>query len=449
MLSYMIHIIIILAYVALAYNIYPKKLFTKQHMYMYIISLVGLFAFHYPLHSCEHIGHEALYFEISQGIQSLQPPDTLHYPTQQILWWFLQLPVRFLPEGLGPLLVSAGIPVLFSKLFSHSHNTNWKGFLWVVTLPAFLDWGCSYYNVLPPVLFALLFLLGIQRSYRYITLFSGFLLLGSRIEWIVVLPFIFLGSFSKKETTILTIVLSFWWMFLIWIFDQEIPGSGERWQAFFTNISLTNYLDIYSHLGFAWVIFAIFLHQRLPKKQIAGLLIWCFSVHIFMSTFNDYGFRHVFPIWLGIGYIIVHSKTVWIPVICAHLFTAIQHYQLHYADEMAWAKYTQELSIPNTLLTLSLQEVQDIGCARIAESDIFQQEPVLSHFNLYNVSEYQDLQQEHGCVQWCLEFNQWRWTSLGVSDRNHRINNMYHTKILGLIKEKEQSCVLYDVYQTN
>ena len=53
--------------------------------------------------------------------------------------------------------------------------------------------------------------------------------------------------------------------------------------------------------------------------------------------------------------------------------------------------------------------------------------------------------EEKGCVYWCLEYDQWRWTSLGISDRNYRIHKQYKTKMLGIMKEKEEQCVLYDV----
>lgn len=446
MISSSITIVIILLYLLLAYVLYENRslFFVRQNLYAYILSVFTLFIYHYPLEECEHIGHESFYFELSLGIQSLHAHDTLHYPSQQVLWWF----AHFLPTHsfilFLPLLISAFIPVIFSIFCSH--NAPSKRFLpailWSLTLPSFLDWSCSFYNIIPPLLFALLFVLGLQKSNMKLSVISGLLMLGGRIEWIVVIPFIFVSNFSNKNKGFITTLLLLWLSVFMIIFDQDIPGEGERWQAFLINLPILSYLEVYSNVGFLLLCASFYYRQQLSFTSYSALMLWCIGVHLLMSSFNDYGSRHIFPIWFAMGFIIVHSERIWIVAVLLHLLAAFQHHQLHYASYDVWKHHLTQFS---SARKLSLSEITN--CARVAESDVFKQTPTLSHFNLYSKDEYNRLHENFGCIHWCLEYEQWRWTSLGVSDRNYRINEMYNSTIIGILEQEEQSCVLYEVYR--
>ena len=447
MLSSIVSIFVILSFLGILYGLYKNRsMFEPSHLLMFCVGFSALLFYHFPLEHCEHIGHEAFYFELSQGLHPIQNHDTLHYPTQQVLYWMLQfVPIPNLVL-FYPIVLATLVPIFFSILCSISISTQpkWPGFWWMLSLPAFLDWSCSFYNIIPPLLFALLYIIGLQRNNTIFAVISGFLLLGARIEWVVILPLLYWSSLSKQKKIILSILLSIYFVFLLWLFQQEIPGEGERIQAFWINISIIDFLDVYSGVGIILIPFALIHQQTIPKKYCLYLLAWAMGIHIIMSTFNDYGSRHIFPIWLVIGYILVHSRYMWVPALLLHVVFCIDHRRIHYASIELWDGHISSIESPN-LPAIQIDEAQK--CARIAESETFQQNPVLSHFNVYDHDEYQTLLQKHGCVYWCLEYDQWRWTSLGISDRNYRINKLYTTKMLGIMKENEQQCVLYDVQE--
>ena len=447
MLSSLVSTFIIVSFIGILYSLYKNRsIFDMSHVLMYGLGFAILLLYHFPLEHCEHIGHEGFYFELIQGLHPLQNHDTLHYPTQQVLYWMLHyVPIPNLVL-FYPLLLATLVPIFFSILCSISISTQpkWPSFWWMLSLPAFLDWSCSFYNIIPPLLFALLYIIGLQKNNSIFAFFSGCLLLGARIEWIVILPLLFWSSISKQKKFMLTILLSMYFVFLLWLFQQEIPGEGERIQAFWINISIIDFLDVYSGVGLILLPFAMIYQQSIPNKYCIYLLAWGMSVHIIMSTFNDYGSRHVFPIWLAIGYILVHSRYMWIPALLLHVVFCIDHHRMHYASVELWHSHISHIE---PQYVISLTSIEEQKCARIAESETFQQFPVLSHFNIYNHDEYQSLLQKYGCVYWCLEYDQWRWTSLGISDRNYRINKLYKTKMLGIMKEKEEQCVLYDVQE--
>ena len=446
MISSSVTFFIILLYASLIYVLYDSRsvFFVRQNFYTYVLSFFTLLIYHYPLDECEHIGHESFYFELSLGVQSLQAHDTLHYPSQQVLWWFAHfLPIHdFIP--VLPLVISALVPIIFSLICNYDSSPKrfLPAILWSLTLPSFLDWSCSFYNIVPPLLFALLFVLGLQKNNMKLSMISGLLMLGGRIEWVVVVPFIFCSSLCKKKQGILTTLLLLWLCLLIFIFDQDIPGEGERWQAFIINLPILSYLEIYSNIGFLLLCASLFYRQTLSLRSSISLISWCIAVHFLMSSFNDYGSRHIFPIWFVIGFIIIRSENIWFAAVLLHIIGVFQHHKIHYASHDIWKNHLTQFSSSKKL---SLSEAGN--CARIAESDFFKQKPTLSHFNLYSIDEYNRLQESFGCVHWCLEYEQWRWTSLGVSDRNSRINEMYNTRIIGTLEQEEQSCVLYEVYK--
>ena len=61
-----------------------------QNLYAYILRSLR---YSYIITHLRSVSHRTLtpYFELSLGTQSLQAHDTLHYPSQQVLWWFAHL----------------------------------------------------------------------------------------------------------------------------------------------------------------------------------------------------------------------------------------------------------------------------------------------------------------------------------------------------------------------
>ena len=189
-------------------------------------------------------------------------------------------------------------------------------------------------------------------------------MLGGRIEWIVVIPFIFVSNFSNKNKGFITTLLLLWLSVLMYIFDQDIPGEGERWQAFLINIPIFSYLEVYSNVGFLLLCASLYYRQQLSFTSYSSLILWCIGVHLLMSSFNDYGSRHIFPIWFAMGFIIVHSERIWIAAVLLHLLKGTSTSPTPLCILDVWKHY---------LLNFHLQKLSlsEPNCARVAESDVF------------------------------------------------------------------------------
>ena len=87
------------------------------------------------------------------------------------------------------------------------------------------------------------------------------------------------------------------------------------------------------------------------------------------------------------------------------------------------------------------------NCTLIAEADPIAESPPLSHFNLLADREAEGLRARTGCLHWCPDVQDGRWSSRAVLDRAIRIESLYELMPLGMVREplSGYACFLYEV----
>ena len=114
-------------------------------------------------------------------------------------------------------------------------------------------------------------------------------------------------------------------------------------------------------------------------------------------------------------------------------------HQRYYASEEEYAEFLQ-ITYPE-LPTVDLSTARKKGCAWIAEADSVAENPPKSHFNLLQPMEVQGYFDESGCVHWCSDHEDWRWTSLSVRDRNIRLHHLYVFEPVAIVKVDGYRCL--------
>jgi hypothetical protein len=111
----------------------------------------------------------------------------------------------------------------------------------------------------------------------------------------------------------------------------------------------------------------------------------------------------------------------------------------YYAEEDRYIDFLGGLAEAEELPTLTLAEARSAGgqrCAWINEDARAQAERPLSHFNLIDPAEVASLREAHGCIRWCQDVQDWRWSSRGVRDRAWRTRDLYALRPVAVVTEQ-------------
>ena len=74
-------------------------------------------------------------------------------------------------------------------------------------------------------------------------------------------------------------------------------------------------------------------------------------------------------------------------------------------------------------------------CGWISEDPRVAPVPQRSHFNLIDPAEAESLRQGDGCLRWCVDVQDWRWSSRGVRDRALRTVRLFDMKPVAVVEE--------------
>jgi len=90
---------------------------------------------------------------------------------------------------------------------------------------------------------------------------------------------------------------------------------------------------------------------------------------------------------------------------------------------------------------------RDRRCALVNEDHRMSANPTTSHFNLLSPNEEQGLRGPDGCLWWCLDVQDWRWSSRGVRDRAVRMLALFELTPTAVIEEPQSGygCLLLQV----
>ena len=408
-------------------------------------------------------GHEANYLAYFEHAEYPNVGDTACYPAMQWWWYFWGTILPHTDLAALSVSIAAGLTsiLVLSDALRILKGETWSALILALLLcthPLHMVWSTSIYNVMPPFLFLCLGLYCLVRSRGYswiLSLLSGLCLgiaVSMRIEvGISALMFIGLSFYLGQSLLKLGGLLSTSGLFILLctgqtLMSNDIPGSGEHLLALGMNIGLDDFWAPYSGFGilFLWAI-AVYFQPANQRRLSVFTLLFLGLYHFVMASFNDYGSRHTLPALIVLLTMLALMRPWWLSVLLVlgvHL-PALFALQLRYhAEPEDFFAYAQS----EYSALKSVSEYTD-SCVLINENPPFAGERVYSHFNLWDTSEFERLESEFGCVNWCMDVHDWRWSSLGVHDRATRIQRLYQTEGQLLLNVDQNLCVLFRLYR--
>ena len=409
-------------------------------------------------------GHEAEYLDIYRGDLALSQGGTMLYPAVQWLYagmghllsseWGL-LGISLLASVVSIVALSAAVSLMSTRRVGLASGALLS--LWATH--AFH--ASSAYNIALPNMFAVIALYAImsavsidahgaaRRSRRevvWLGILSGAALalaVSTRLESLLAAPFaLTIIAFAKAKNiklwgpgVLLGAALGVWAILMV-LYGGETPGSESRALSFANNIGNFAYWAPFDSLLGAVVLGSGFLLglYRWPKLFVS-VFVTAVVVHVSLSTFDDYGSRHVALFsWLAVipAAALVVDKRGWLLLVAAAFMLSVQLSEvstLYYQSEEDF-----ELSINPELPQMSHSDLS--RCSLICEDGrVVPEAEQRSHFNLLDPLESNSIREEKGCIYWLRGLEDVRWSSRAVRDRATRLNYLYHLSDLAVYRQ--------------
>lgn len=422
-------------------------------------------------------GHEADYFDLFRGVAEPTRGGTVMVPAMQWFWWLLGLPFSAAPPGHRLLRV---VPVLLMGVVSigaigalsgavgllAGRRAGWFAAALLVVHPAHATWSTSAYNVMLPHALGCLALYAVARiatrngppgALGWVAAGAGALGVAMRLDTATVgmalvsvallirpdgvgLGTRLRGLLMPGVVGIGLAALSIWP--LVW--PGELPGAGERGIAFEINLGLLDYYAPFHHwvalllLGVAGVA-ALRAH---PRASLA-LLPLALVHHLLMATFDDFGVRHTLPSLLPLAFLIGAGAAAiprwgWL-LLALLLGLNLGHTQdqadRYYGDEAAFRAVLDSPpwdALPRVEWPSGIRQ----DCGWVAEDHRVRRGEVSSHFNLLRPEEEARLRGPDGCLLWCMDVQDWRWSSRGVRNRAQRLQHLFALQPVSVVVER-------------
>ncbi len=419
-------------------------------------------------------GHEADYVEFFTGQRAPTRGGTVLYPAMQWLYWGLGKALK----GPGWLLVisaCAGLASIATSAALAGRLFGRRAALWTGALIALYGthafWSSSAYNVMNPLALGSLCLWALLRAgqgdgvgFTVLATSAGVLAVATRLESAVIaVPalLILLRWRPRPLPRHLPVLLAGGGLaaaaVIPLIFPGGMPGEGEHAFMWPLNLGLVDYLAPW---GGAWLLPLVVLawlpepdpgnklrRSSLSRAGVLVLLGWALAVHGVMASFDDYGYRHALPAGVALAVLAggaLGALRRWPAAIVGGtllLVLALDTHgiaRLYYASEETFAA-----ELPADLPRLRVDERP--ACALVSEEARVVGERQYSHFNLLDPVEAQRIRDEgEGCLQWCPDLQDWRWSSRGVRDRAVRLLHLYPAAPVAVIEHRESgyACLL-------
>ncbi len=413
----------------------------------------------------QYDGHEADHLSWFLAAAPPGASDTLRYPLMQGWWWLwgvllpadprLPILISAVVGALGAAALAGGIGLLAGR------RAGLVALLVVGLHPEHVAWSSSAYNVILPNALACLGLLGVACALRepdarwplVLTASALALAVSGRLELLVVaLP---CGLLALSEEGSPASRLRRWLPVLLggallaapglWAVSRAgpLPGSEERWQSLTINLGLLDYHAPYHRLpGVLLLVVGLIVAGRAQPWRTLALAVVVPVNHLLMASFDDYGARHALPALIGFAWLLGAGAAALPRALSGLLVLGVLGLSLdglrdlrvrYYGDEEAFAAL---LDAPpwGGLDRLSAPPAGD--CGWVAEDPRVAGDPVRSHFNLLSPAEADGLRGADGCLRWCLDAQDWRWSSRGVRDRAIRLSRLYDLQAEAVVMER-------------
>ena len=349
-------------------------------------------------------GHEAEYWDLFRGLRAPTRGGTVLYPAVQWFWW-----------GLGRVLpADPRLPVLLAAPRNPAQA-------WVAATAMALVVATRLDAALLGLPVLGVALLGLRRQ-------------GAAAWARAWLP--------AGAVALVLAGLAAWP--LVW--PGEVPGAGERALSFAINAGfLAPFAPFDRPAGLALVgLGAALAFRRWPAATLA-LVPPVALDHLVLATFDDYGERHALVALPGIAWALAAGgaslaarrrwpAALWSAAILAVLGRGLVEMRArYYAPE---ERFAAVLAAPPyaALPRLPLDAARD-GCGWVAEDPRVARDPPVSHFNLLDPDEERRLRGRDGCLRWCLDVQDYRWSSRSVRDRALRLAHLFAVRPAAVVEE--------------
>jgi len=402
-------------------------------------------------------GHEAEYWDLFRGMRAPTRGGTVMIPGMQWLWWLMghvmpawpKLPVVLMSAvGVASIgLVGGTFGVLGGRL------AGVVAALILIVNPAHAAWSSSAYNVILPFFFCAMATFSAAWSTRQASVSFGsklwvglslVLAISFRMDtgMVSLLVVFWLLTEGRAGSTVLsrlrswlpagvlTVVIA---MACVWpmIWPGGLPGDGERSVAIFNNIT---FLDVYGpfggELGLAVLLLAGIVVARERVLLATSLAAFAVAHHLMMATFDDFGERHALVVLPAIGGLLGLAtrhrlgQAAALAAVGLSVVGMTDISERYYGSEDAYA-VVLDTGAYGELPRVDISEVPPADCGWVAEDARIAADPVASHFNVLRPEEVARLRGSDGCLQWCVDVQDWRWSSRGIRDRAQRLSHIY------------------------
>ena len=404
-------------------------------------------------------GHEAEYWDLFRGDRSPSRGGTVMVPAMQWFWWILGhiapsserfVVVLMSVFGAASIGLSAGA---IGRLAGRS--AGWITAVLLVLHSGHAAWSSSAYNVILPHFFSSMALFGVAMAIRRR---EG----PSPWTWVVVSSLVLAVSLRMDSGTVAVGVTALvlavrpdgasvldrfkQWLIpgtvcvvlagvCVWpmLWPGALPGEGERVLSFALNVDyLAPYHPFDAMIPLALLTAITMVAFRRHPGATVALLVWVVSHHLLLSTFDDVAERHalvVAPAIVGLVGLGLSSLGV-AGIVGMLLFGTLEAADFQEQAHRYYGAEADFLAVLDRAPYDELPRVEWAGqppkdCGWIAEDHRVAAPVVASHFNLLNPDEEAALRGSEGCLKWCLDVQDWRWSSRGVRDRALRLGHIF------------------------
>ena len=190
------------------------------------------------------------------------------------------------------------------------------------------------------------------------------------------------------------------------------------------------------------------IRDRRGSAITAALVL--LALHWIYASFDDWGERHALASLPAVVLLLTAgmARPGWwrwvaagpgLVVLVTSARGLVDLRERYYASEERFSELVLESRYP-ALPRLRLDAPVSVSpvdprCAWISEEPRVATEPFLSHFNLLDSAEAEQLRERGGCLHWCSGPEDWAWTSRGVADRAARLARLYALAPMAVVEE--------------
>lgn len=424
-------------------------------------------------------GHEAEYWDLFRGVREPTRGGTVMVPAMQWFWWLSgrvlpawpQLPVIMMSMlGVASIGLAAGAIGMLTE-----RRVGWFLAILLASNPEHAAWSSSAYNIIIPHFFGCTALFAAATALRrphlssaWLWLTAASLALGAATRMdsatvgVLILLLVLFGPANndsfierlRRWTPVgfvaLLLALACAWP-MLW--PGALPGAGDRWLSFANNVGFYALYSPFDDWTVALVLGVLTVDAIMRKPRVALPLLGLVVLHhLLMATFDDFGARHtlvVLPALLALAAFSVSRRDLrfCIPLVVlgAQIPDLVAMHEHFYASEDDFSAHLGE-RWPD-LERREYAGTPPEGCGWIAEDARVAATPLASHFNVLSPEEEASLRGPDGCLQWCLDVQDWRWSSRGVRDRARRLTHLFEMSASHVVVDSATGyeCLVMDV----